>query len=311
MQAVVYDRYGAPDVLRIADVERPAPGPNEVLVRVRAATVSRTDCGFRGGKPAIMRLGTGVRSPRRRILGNDFGGEIAEVGAAVTTFTVGDRVFGTRFGSHAEFVRVREQGLIAQLPAGLSFEEGAAICDGALKALTCLRRVEPLDGKRIAIYGASGAIGTAAVQLARQFGAQVTAVCNTKNIDLVRSLGAERVLDYTREDFTRGGERYEAILDAVGKHSFRRCRRALTTDGAYLTTDGGFMWHNLPLALMSKRVHLPVAPSTQRDVLLVKSLIESGEYRPVVDRTYPLADVVEATRYVETEQKVGNVVLAV
>jgi NADPH:quinone reductase-like Zn-dependent oxidoreductase len=309
MRAVVHDRYGAPDVLRVERVERPAPAPHEVLVRVRAAAVSRTDCGFRGGKPAIMRLGTGVRAPRHRILGSDFAGEVAAVGGEVTRFAVGDPVFGTRFGAHAEFVCVREQGVIARLPERLSFEEGAAVCDGALKALVLLNVVQPLTGKRLVVYGASGAIGTAAVQLAEHFGAHVTAVCNAQNLELARSLGAERVVDYARDDFASRGERYDVIVDAVGKRSYLSCRRALAHRGHYLTTDGGLLWHALPLALLHPRVHLPVTPASQRDLLFVSELIEAGEFRPVVDRTYPLEDVVEATRYVETEQKVGNVVL--
>jgi NADPH:quinone reductase-like Zn-dependent oxidoreductase len=311
MRAVVHDAYGAPDVLRIEDVECPVPLPNELLVRVRAATVSRTDTGLRSGRPAIMRLGTGLRGPRRRILGSDFAGDVVELGAGVTAFAVGDRVFGERMGAHAELLRVRERGLVAHLPEALSYEDGAAICDGALKALICLRRAGSLAGKRVAVYGASGAIGTAALQVAKHFDANVTAICNTKNLELVRSLGADDVIDYTREDFTRSGECYDVILDAVGRHSFRRCRRVLAAHGAWVTTDGGFLWQNLPLALLSRRVQLPIGMPTQQDVLFVKRLIEAGQFRPVVDRTYPLEEVVEATRYVETEQKVGNVVLRV
>ena len=198
----------------------------------------------------------------------------------------------------------------------MSFEEAAAVCDGALNALGCLRRADPREGQKILVYGASGAIGTAAVQLAKYFGADVTAVCNTKNLELVRSLGADRVVDYTREDFTKNGATYDVIFDAVGKHSFRRGRRSLKPGGIYIETDLGFMWHVPLLALLTrwigdKRVTLPIPKYTKQDVLFLKELIEAGSYRAVIDRRYPLEEVVEATRYVETQQKTGNVVLTV
>ena len=203
---------------------------------------------------------------------------------------------------------------IAHMPAGMSFAEAAPICDGALNALTCLKQADLRKGRRILIYGASGAIGTAGVQLARYFGADVTAVCNTKNVELVRSLGADRVIDYTQEDFTKNGQTYHVIFDAVGKHSFRRCRDSLKTGGIYLPTDG---FANLMLALLTprlggKKVLFQIPPrQTKQDVLFLKELIEAGKYRPVIDRHYQLEDVIEATRYVETEQKTGNVVITV
>src|SRR3989449_1266685 len=239
------------------------------------------------------------------------------VGAAVSEFAVGDQVFGTsglRFGAHAEFIALPVSARIAPRPAGMSFEEAAPICDGALNALTCLKQVDLKKGRRILIYGASGAIGTAGVQLAKYFGADVTAVCNTKNLELVRSLGADRVIDYTQEDFTKNGQTYDVIFDAVGKHSFRRCKGSLKRGGSYLATDG---FLNLMLALWTKRIGekkviFQIPPRyTKKDVLLLKELIEAGRYRAVIDRCYPLEDVIEATRYVETEQKTGNVVLTI
>ena len=324
MRAVVFDRYGPPDVLRLEDVERPVPKDDEVLVKVHATTVNRLDCATREANRRsglalsfMSRLVFGLRRPKQRVLGTEFAGEVEAVGAAVREFAVGDKVFGTSglsFGAHAEFICMRESGRIAHMPPGMTFEEAAPVCDGALNALTCLKQADLRKGRRILIYGASGAIGTAGVQLARYFGADITAVCNTKNLELVRSLGADRVIDYTKEDFTRNGETYHVIFDAVGKHSFRRCRGSLRPGGIYLPTDG---FGNLILALVTprlggKKVLFQIPPrQTKQDVLFLKELIEAGKYRPVIDRCYTLEDVVEATRYVETEQKTGNVVLTI
>ena len=247
----------------------------------------------------------------------ELAGEVEAVGEAVTEFEVGDQVFGVKgFGAYAEFVTARESGPLAHKPAGMSFEEAAAICDGACIALSCLKTADLRKGRKILIYGASGSIGTAAVQLARYFDANVTAVCGTKNVELVRSLGADDVVDYLQEDFTKNGKTYDVIFDAVGKHSFRRCRRSLKSGGIYIETDLGFMWHVPALALLTRRigdktVKLGLAKYTKKDVVFVKKLIEAGKYRAVIDRCYPLEQVVEATRYVETEQKTGNVVLTV
>ena len=322
MRAVVYYRYGPPDVLRIEEVERPVPLDDDVLVRVRAVAVTRADCATREANqrsgPAISLISraiSGFRRPRQPILGSEFAGEVAEVGSAVTEFRVGDRVFGStgfRFGACAEFLRVKESARIAQMPAGMRFEDAAAIPDGALNSLWCLRGANLKKRQSILIYGASGAIGTAGVQLARYFEADVTAVCNTKNVELMRSLGADRVIDYTKEDFTQNGEKYDVIFDAVGKHSFRRSRGSLKPGGAFLPTDG---LENLIRAVSpsrsgAKRVVFRLPPRyTKQDVLFIKQLIEAGRYRAVVDRTYPLDEVIEASRYVETEQKTGNVIL--
>ncbi len=314
MRAVVYDRYGPPDVLRLEDVERPVPNEDEVLVRIHATTVNRTDCGWRSAKPFLTRYFIGLLRPKRKILGMELAGEIEAVGAAVTEFQVGDHVFGVKgFGAHAEFVCIRESAAVAHMPAGMTFEEAAAVCDGVCTALSCLRRADLRQGQRILVYGASGSIGTAAVQLAKHLGAEVTAVCNTKNLELVRSLGADEVVDYLQEDFTKNGETYDVIFDAVGKQSFMRCRHSLKTGGIYIGTDG---FRNLPLALWTSRIGnkkaaLGMAKYTKKDVLFLKELVEAGEYRAVIDRSYPLDDVVEATRYVETRQKTGNVVLIV
>jgi NADPH:quinone reductase-like Zn-dependent oxidoreductase len=324
MRAVVYDRYGPPEVLRLEDVERPIPKDDEVLVKVHATTVNRFDvhtreANQRSGAVVMLlsRLVSGLRRPRRRILGTEFAGEIETIGAAVTEFAAGDRVFGNSglgFGAHAEFMCIRETGRIAQMPAGASFEEAAPLTDGGLNALWCLRVADLRKGQRILVYGASGAIGTAAVQLAKHFGADVTAVCNTKNVELVRSLGADRVIDYTQEDFTRNGETYDVIFDAVGKHSFKRCKDSLKLGGVYLPTDG---FGNLLLALWTprfgdKKVLFKLPPRyTKADVVFLRELFEAGSYHAVIDRSSPLEEVVEASRYVETEQKTGNVVLII
>jgi NADPH:quinone reductase-like Zn-dependent oxidoreductase len=317
MRAVVYDRYGPPNVLRLEDIERPVPKEDEVLIRIHATTVNRSDCGWRSAHPFIVRFFIGLRRPKRAILGSELAGEVQAVGAAVTEFAVGDHVFGVKgFGAHAEYVCMEENAPLAHKPADMTFEEAAAVCDGASLALACLRNADLRNGRSILIYGASGSIGTASVQLARYFDADVTAVCNTKNLELVRSLGADKVIDYTQEDFTKNGETYDVIFDAVGKHSFRRCRRSLEPGGMYVETDLGFLWHVPILALVTrwigdKRVTLGIAQYTKKDVLFLKELIEAGKYRAVIDRRYPLEEVVAATTYVETGQKTGNVVLTV
>ena len=324
MRAVVYEKYGPPDVLRLEEVAKPVPNEGEVLVRVRATTVTRADVHTREANRSSGRAMTllsrsisGLRRPRQPILGREFAGEVEAVGAAVTEFAPGDRVFGLSgltFGAHAEFMCVRESARIARMPAGMSFEDAAPICDGALNALMCLKQADLRKGRTILIYGASGAIGTAGVQLARYFGADITAVCSTKNLELVRSLGADRVIDYTQEDFTKNGQTYDVIFDAVGKLSFRRIRASLEPGGIYLPTDGpvNLMWALMPSRKGAKRVVFQIPPrQPKKDVLFLKELVETGKYRPVIDRCYPLEDVIEATRYVETQQKTGNVVLTV
>jgi NADPH:quinone reductase-like Zn-dependent oxidoreductase len=319
MKAVVFDRYGGPEVQRIEEVERPVPKQDEVLVKVHATTVTRSDCGIRSAKPFFIRLFFGVRRPKQRILGTELSGEVEAIGSAVTQFAVGDHVFGStsgfRSGAHAEYICLRESDPLTQKPASLTFGEAAAVTDGAILALMCLEAASLQKGQKILVYGASGAIGTAGVQLAKHhYGAAVTAVCSTKNLELVRSLGADEAIDYTKEDFTTTGETYDVIFDAVGKHSFSRCKGSLKGGGVYVATDG---FRNLFLALWTSRIGnrkvlFPIPPHyTKKNVLLIKELIEAGKFRAVIDRSYPLEDVVEATRYVETQQKTGNVVLTV
>jgi NADPH:quinone reductase-like Zn-dependent oxidoreductase len=320
MRAVLQEEYGPPErVLRIGDIERPVPEDDQVLVKVHASTITRGEAmGVRFVDYRFTRVFTGIRRPRRSWCGSEFAGRVAEVGAAVTEFRVGDEVFGIKAGANAEYVAVPEGGLIARKPAALTFEEAAAVPDGSLLALTCLRPGFPLQGKSVLVYGAAGSVGTAAVQLLiHHFGASdVTAVCDTKDVELVRSLGAREVIDRFRDDFTKNGKTYDVIFDAVGKHSFRRSRRSLKPRGIYISMDLGFLYHVPLVAFITRlagrrRGTLGIGRYRKEDLLLMKDLLEAGKYRPVIDRTYALEEFVEATRYVESGQKTGNVVLRV
>jgi NADPH:quinone reductase-like Zn-dependent oxidoreductase len=320
MKAAVVTRYGSPDVVKIREVPKPTPEAGEVLIRVHATTVNRTDCGEL--RPQFIgRFFFGLLRPRRTISGMDVAGEIEAVGAGVVTFKPGDSVFGMcpsrRNGAHAEYVCVPENGPIASMPARTRFDE-AVVCEGAFYADTGLKRFRVGPGHKVLIYGASGAIGTAAVQLAKFYGAEVTAVVATKHLALVKSLGADRAIDYTAEDFTKIGERFDYVLDAVGKASFLRCRRLLKPDGVFAATDVGPWWQNLPLALWSwitgsNRVSVPVPArgSGRAFVAFLKGVMEAGQFRAVIDRKYPLDAIADAYRYVETGQKVGIVVIDV
>ncbi len=317
MKAAVHERYGPPEVLRVEDVERPVPKDDEVLIKVHATTVSRTDVALRAGEPFLSRFITGVRRPKRTILGSDLAGVVETVGAAVTEFKVGDRVFGInpwKFGAHAEFMCMRASGPLASMPAGLPFDEAAAIPDGAILALNALRPARLHKGQMMLVYGASGSIGSAGVQLAKFFGAHVTGVCLAPNVDMVQSLGVDEVINSTTEAFTKSGQTYDAILDAVGNLTFHQCRDSLKPGGVYLATDG---LRNLVLSpwtarIGNKRVRFPIPPKfTKQDVVFLRSIIEAGKYRAVIDRRYPLDQVVEATRYVESKHKIGSVVLMV
>ncbi len=319
MRAVVQDRYGKPEVLRIEAVERPAPLPGEVLVAVHASTVNRTDTGFRSAKPWISRAFSGWRGPKHRITGAEFAGVVVEAAGDVTDFAVGDRVFGVNiesFGAHAEYMRMRAAGAIARLPDGISFDEGAAVSDGVVLANNYLQRCALGPDRTICVYGASGSIGTAAVQLARQTGAHVTAVCTSDTLDLVRSLGADEVFDHAAIDFTTLGRKWDVILDAVGKRSFRQCRTSLTKHGIYFNTELGFLWANPLIAVVTRwlpgrSAPFPIPRYGKPDIESVAALLADGRFRAVIDRRYPLEQIADAHRFVETATKIGNVVITI
>ena len=318
MKASVNTRYGSPDVLQMLDVPVPDPGPGEVLVRVHATTVNRTDACALRAHPWFMRLESGLVRPKRTVLGLDFAGTVAGTGAGVAGFRDGQRVFGLTpggHGAHAEYLVMPADGAIAEMPKGLAFRD-AVLCEGAWYANTYLSAFGLRRGQRILIYGGSGAIGTAAVQLAKSCGAYVTAVVATQHLDLARDLGADEVIDYTAKDFTASGGTYDFVLDAVGKTTYGACKPLLTPDGTFAATDLGPWWQNIWLALWystigSRRVLMPM-PSGGKDVVAcIKQRVEAGELRAVVDRSYPFDRIAEAYRYVDTAQKTGIVVIEV
>jgi NADPH:quinone reductase-like Zn-dependent oxidoreductase len=319
MKAAVHTSYGPPDVVRITEVEKPTAKDNEVLVKVHATTVNRTDSGLRAAKPFINRFFTGLSRPRVTVLGNEFAGEVEAVGSGVTSFEVGDRVFGyngSRFGAHAEYLAIPEDGSLATMPANVTYEEAAPSTEGSHYALSLIRKAKIRRGQDVLVNGATGAIGSAAVQLLKRLGADVTAVCDTENVELVRGLGADRVIDYTAEDFTQDEQTYDVVLDAVGKSSFGRCRRLLKPGGIYLSSDLGPLSQNPILALVTpllggKKVLFPIPMQDQEMIRHFRELIESGQFKPLIDRRYPLDQIVEAYRYVETGRKIGNVVISV
>ncbi len=322
MRAATHDRYGPPEVLRVEDVPDPTPGPGELLVRVHRSSVNRTDCGFRSADPVIVRFFSGLRRPRARVLGNEFAGVVEAIGEGVTRFAAGDRVFGVdqaRFGTNAERMITRETAPVATMPDGMSFDDGAAMCDGFILAHTCLTGGKVRSGQRVLVYGATGSIGSSAVQLAHAWGAHVTAVADTSTMELVRSLGADEVIDRTQEDFTRNGQQYDVVFDAVGKLSFAKVRGSVVKGGPYVTTDLGRFWHVAPLALLTaitgrlgtRRTLLPIPTYRQSHVEELRGLWQEGRFRAVIDRHYPLDSIVEATRFVESGRKVGTVVIDV
>jgi len=320
MKAAVNTRYGPPEVVRIAQVEKPSVTPHGVLVKVHATTVNRTDCGFRAAKPFIVRFFSGLARPDATVLGSEFAGVVEAVGSGVTALAAGDRVFGFsegRFGAHAEYLVMPQDGALAAMPVNTTFEQAAPSTEGSHYALSYIRAADIGSGQRVLVNGATGAIGSAAVQLVKNLGAHVTAVCSGAHAELVKGLGADRVIDNTAEDFTKDEHAYDVVFDAVGKSSFGRCKRLLTPRGIYLSSDLGPLSQNLLLALITpllggKKVMFPIPPRHDQDgVRQFRDLIEAGKFMPVIDRRYRLDQIVEAYRYVETGQKIGNVVIIV
>ncbi|MGD9007693.1 MAG: NAD(P)-dependent alcohol dehydrogenase [Desulfobacteraceae bacterium] len=325
MKAILHTKFGSPEELQLKEVEMPAPKDNEILIKIHATTVTSTDCNARNFTfvPWLFQLPArlfvfGLFRPRINILGIDLAGEIESVGKGVTRFRKGDQVFGTpgtAFGAHAQYTCMPEEGVLTIKPAEMLWEEAAAVFLGGSTALFFLRdkgNIQP--GQKILINGASGGVGTFAVQLAKHFGAEVTGVCSTSNIEMVKSLGADKVVDYTKEDFTKNGETYDCIFDVVGKISFSRCKSSLKPKGIFLACLMGLtelvqmVWTSMT---GGKRVIGGVAPENIEDLNFLKKLIEAGKLKPVIDRCYPLGQTAEAFRYVEQGHKKGNVVITV
>lgn len=322
MKAAVYTQYGPPEVLRVTEAPMPVLKDDAVLIRVRATSVNRTDCGFLRAKPFIVRFFAGLTKPRRTILGCEFAGEVEAVGTNVTRFSVGDRVFGFDdggWGGHAEYKVIPENRMIATIPPAISYEQAAVSTEGAHYALAYVRALRAGTGAKVLVHGSTGAIGSAAVQLLKHAGAFVIATSDTKNVELVQSLGADVVVDREKEDFTKLDERVDIVFDAVGKSSFGACKRLLKDGGVYASTDLGPMAQNPSLALIgrlfrlvgAKRVAFPLPKANREIIEFLRARLENGELRPVIDRTYTLDDIIEAFRYVETGQKTGNVVVLV
>jgi len=322
MKAIVYDKYGSPDVLRLQEIDKPVANDDDVLVRVRAAGTNPLDWHFMRGTPYVMRMMSGLFTPKAKRLGVDLAGQVEAVGKNVTQFQSGDEVFGAGGGAFAEYVCVSEDSLVLK-PGNLTFEQAAAVPIAAFTALQGLRdkgRIEP--GQKVLINGASGGVGTFAVQIAKSFGAEVTGVCSTRNVEMVRSIGADQVIDYTHEDFTRCGRRCDLMLDNVGNRSLSECRRVLASNGTYVGVGGpnGGRWlgavaHLLKLLVLSRfvsqKVVMFIAQTNKEDLLILKELLEAGKVTPAIDRIYKLSEVPEALGYLEEGHAQGKVVITV
>jgi NADPH:quinone reductase-like Zn-dependent oxidoreductase len=319
MKAIVHTSYGPPEVAKVKEVPVPVPKNNEVLVKVYTSTVTRTDSGFRSAEYFVSRFWSGLFRPKIQTLGCEFAGIIEEIGAEVKNFKKGDKVFGYNdetFGGHAEFLTIAENKAIETIPENLTFDEAAPILEGAHYALCDIRASEIKSGQKAMVYGATGAIGSAAVQILKYYGVSVTAVCNTKNVELVKSLGADIVIDYQTKDFTQTEQKFHFIFDAVGKSSFKVCKPLLTEKGIYVSTELGKNAENVFLALVTplfrgKKVLFPIPSINKQDLLFIKQLVAEGKYKPVIDRAYRLEQITDAYKYVESGQKTGNVILKI
>lgn len=322
MKALIYTQYGSPDVLQLKEVEKPVPKDDEVLIRVHATTVNRTDCATIRAKPFFMRIVTGLFNPKKQIPGTEFAGDIEAVGKNVSSLNVGDHVFGfddQGAGSHGQYMTIKADK-VTTIPDKISYEQAAASSEGAHYAYNFINKVDLKAGQHVLVNGATGAIGSAAVQILKYFDVNVTAVCATKNIELVKSLGADQVIDYTKNDFTKNNQKYDFVFDMVGKSSFFKCKHLLTPGGVYISSDLGHMAQNLFLPLITpvikpmlghKKVIFPAPTDIRRSLQLIKSLIEQNKFKTVIDREFSLEQIVEAYKYVEKGHKTGNVVITV
>ena len=319
MLASVNTKYGSPDVLELKEVDKPVPGKKEVLVKVVATTVNRTDCATLRAKPFFARIVTGLFKPKKTTLGTEFAGIIEALGEEVPSFHIGDKVFGFNDGglyAHAEYLTISTDNTFANMPDDITFEQAAASLEGAHYALNFLNKVELESGQKVLVNGATGAIGSAMVQLLKYYGLEISAVCGTKNIDLVKSMGAGRVFDYEKEDFTNSDEKYKYVFDAVGKSTFFKCKHLLEENGIYISSELGPYSQNVFLPITTsltgkKKVKFPFPVDRMKTIQLIKKLISEGRFKTVIDRTYPLEKIKEAFKYVESGKKIGNVVIQV
>jgi NADPH:quinone reductase-like Zn-dependent oxidoreductase len=317
MKAAVNRVYGPPEVVHIEERPSPNMGKDDILIAVKACSVNRSDVGFRAAEYFIIRFFAGLFKPKIQVLGTEFAGVVTEVGASVTSFKVGDRVFGlstAKFGAHAQYLSIPASGSVTQIPADMSFAEAAAVCDGMMLAHNYLRCIDFSRPVQMLINGASGSIGSAALQMAAHLGAQITATGHTGTLELLRKLGAKEAIDYTKEDFTKLTMQFDVVLDAVGKSSFFKCRNILKPGGVYFSTELGYLGQNIYLPLLTaaigkRRVKFPIPTDNKKDIEHFASLIENGFYTPVIDKIFPFDEIVAAYKYVETRMKVGNVVI--
>ncbi|MGF1585496.1 MAG: NAD(P)-dependent alcohol dehydrogenase [Bacteroidales bacterium] len=316
MKAFIHTEYGPPEVLRLKEMPDPVPGDNEILIKIHATTVNRTDDGLLRADPFIARFFTGLIRPKNNISGSEFAGRVEATGSGVGLFKPGDRVFGySEFGAHAEYIKMAKDAAVDLIPEGMTYEQAAPLTEGSHYALNYIRKANIQAGQQILIYGATGAIGTAALQIIKAIGAEVTAVCNTRNVELIKSLGADEVIDYTKQDFTKIDKTFHVVFDAVGKSSFGACKPLLKQGGIYVSTDLGFMAQNPFLAIFTplfggKKVLFPI-PSIDRELIcFLRDLAESGKFKPVIDRQYDFEEIPQAFIYVNSGQKTGNVVIS-
>ncbi len=319
MKSAIRRKYGPPNTLKVETIERPTPKAGEVLIKVHATTVNRTDCALVTGKPYIMRLFVGLFNPSHPTPGTDFAGVIEEVGQGVTKFKVGDKVWGFRdegLHSQAEYMTYSAEKNIDFLPKGISFEDAVASLEAPHYAYNFMKNVEIKKDSKVLLNGATGGIGSSALQMLKAMGIEVTAVCNTKNIDLIKSLGADKIYNYEKEDFTKDETIYDFVLDAVGKSSFGKCKPLMKEGGIYISSELGDNWENIFYALSTpffgkKKVIFPIPSNIKDSMNYMKGLLEEGKFKPVIDRRYPLEEIADAYEYVASGQKTGNVVITV